>query len=395
MSFELPSKGFVFWPIGTGDSSTIVVVEDDIVVQVDLHHLESAGDDDDPRTPIVDELERLLPKRDKRPYLAVFILTHPDKDHILGFKDLLDRVDIGEIWHTPRIFREYNKDLCDDAIAFKNEVKRRRDKTIETGGDTSSGDRVRVIGHDDIFENDDYKDFPDKWRSIPSDIVSKLDGEDLSESFEAFIHAPFKDNAAGERNETSLALHITLKEGEKVGKTLLLGDLSYPTIKQIFDITKERERPERLEWNALLSPHHCSKKVMYWKESDDDKEQFKPDIMDDFESAQLDPAYIIASSDSDFSDKKGKNPPHAKARKRYEEILESNELFKCTQEHPNTEDPEPIKFELTGEGFKYIDPKEASEEDSKSSKASDLSAAVRAARGSSEPPAPTSRLWVR
>ena len=60
----------------------------------------------------------LLPEDDGKPSLAVFVLTHPDEDHCLGFKDLLKRVKIGEIWFTPRVFREYSKDLSDDAKAF-------------------------------------------------------------------------------------------------------------------------------------------------------------------------------------------------------------------------------------------------------------------------------------
>src|SRR5260370_39647436 len=59
--FALPEKGFVQWPVGTGDSTTICVT-DEIVMQVDLHHLGSSEKDDDPHTPIVDRLIALLPK---------------------------------------------------------------------------------------------------------------------------------------------------------------------------------------------------------------------------------------------------------------------------------------------------------------------------------------------
>ena len=53
-----------------------------------------------------------MPKRNNRPYLAAFLLTHADKDHCLGFADLLTKVDIGELWATPRLWRE----LLDDDI---------------------------------------------------------------------------------------------------------------------------------------------------------------------------------------------------------------------------------------------------------------------------------------
>ena len=38
--FALPKQGFVFWPVGTGDSSTIVAKENELVMQIDLHHSE-------------------------------------------------------------------------------------------------------------------------------------------------------------------------------------------------------------------------------------------------------------------------------------------------------------------------------------------------------------------
>src|SRR5882724_3272707 len=158
----LPKKGFVFWPVGTGDSTTIVVKENEIVVQFDLHHMQKADDSNDPAWPLIDELVRLLPKRNGKPYLSVFMLSHPDLDHILGFGELLKKVTIGEIWHTPRIFRDYEdeKPLCDDAEVFRKEVDRRRKAIIADPKNVKAGDRVRVIGHDDILNEDRYKNLP-------------------------------------------------------------------------------------------------------------------------------------------------------------------------------------------------------------------------------------------
>ena len=61
-----------------GDSTTIVV-DDDHVIQVDLHDMAQADLDGAVVTPVVDELAACLPKRDGRPYLSVFALTHADR----------------------------------------------------------------------------------------------------------------------------------------------------------------------------------------------------------------------------------------------------------------------------------------------------------------------------
>ncbi len=379
MSIELPEQGFIFWPVGTGDSTTIVV-DDSTVIQVDLHNTEKSDDENEDAYHIIDELKEILPKKDGKPFLSVFALTHPDKDHIQGFEELLDEVIIGEIWHTPRIFLEYQKDLCEDASVFKKEVERRKEATIDDPSGVESGDRVRVFGHDDIFEEADYEDFPEEYKSYPGTTLSKINGADYSNTFEIFIHAPFKDGNAGERNETSLAIQVTLINEHSVGKALLFGDLSYPTLKRIYDKTHEEENDEYLEWDILLSPHHCSKKAMYWKDEEDGEEEFKQDIMNEFEESSLEEAYIIASSESNFTDGKGDNPPHQKARNQYEKIVDGNH-FICTHEYEPTDGIEPVIFEISDQGF-YLKSGELKSQDS----AKKLSSGIAAARGSTETP---------
>ena len=130
----LPERGIIFWPVGCGDSTT-VVVDADTVVQIDIHYVEDSEGDDGPRIPVVDELVELLPKKDGKPYLAVFGATHLDKDHTQGFAELLDRVTIGDLWFTPRVLWEQDQDeLCDDA---------RRSATRPSGGSTSSRPTAR------------------------------------------------------------------------------------------------------------------------------------------------------------------------------------------------------------------------------------------------------------
>ncbi len=377
-SFELPESGFLFWPVGTGDSTTICV-DPDSVMQVDLRHLSSAEDEDDPHAPIIDRLEESLPTRDGESYLAVFLLTHPDQDHCLGFEDLLDRIHIGEIWFTPRIFREYTKDLCDDAKAFRKEAKRRVKETIDQDGDAESGNRVRIIGYDDLLAEDDYKDFPEERLTVPGNTITELDAEEHEDNFRAFVHAPFKDDAAGERNDTSVSLQITLSNDDASGRLLFFGDLAYPTIRNVFD----RSDDEDLKWNVMLSAHHCSKSVMYQKNENGDNDVLKRDILDEMERVEEDDGRIISSSEPvPGSNKVGDNPPHAKAKRRYEEIAQMG--FWCTQEYPNEDKPEPMVFELTSDGLQF----DASEEskDEAAAKATASATGIATARGNSEPP---------
>jgi hypothetical protein len=356
MSEVLPDLGAVFWPVGTGDSSTVVVNEDTLM-QVDLHDLAKADDEDTHEVPIVDLLVEALPKgKDGKPYLAVFALTHADKDHCSGFQELLDQVTIGELWATPRLWREFDDpeapEPCKDAIAFQEESVRRvaaTKKAVADGTDSASGDRILVVGYDTDHDKHAYSELPDEYLATPGDSVTKLDGVDFAGRFEAFIHAPFKNDCAEARNDTSLSMQVTLTEdGGQDGKMLLFGDLAHDTIMKIFEYSEKKKRENYLERNLLLAPHHCSKKVMYVRE--DGKDVLKKDVLDAFEKHARDGAVIVSSScPIPAKDVDGNNPPHRKAADRYREIVDSGH-FLCTMEWPSKADPSPVVFGVDASG---------------------------------------------
>jgi beta-lactamase superfamily II metal-dependent hydrolase len=372
-------KCVYFWPVGTGDSTTFVVRGDEIVFQVDLRHSQKSEDDESDCVPIIDRLEEHLPKVGGRPYLSAFALTHPDKDHIQGFESLLDRVEIGELWFTPRIFREHDDDpdsLREDAKAFREEAHRRVTATIEAGGDPGAGNRVRLIGYDTLLEEEHYKGFPKEFFSIPGQVVEMLDGQDMTGEFRAFIHAPFKqDETVGDRNDTSLALQVILGDDPSAGGVLLFGDHKYPVLRKIFDFSMSNGNDENLRWQVLLAPHHCSKSAMYQDENG--KDVLKQDILDDLEEYQVGNGYVIASSNCiPQSNEDGDNPPHAIAKKRYEEIVAGG--FLCT--HDDGGHAEPLRFIVNGTDLTY----DAKNKEGKSAGA--LTAAVSDARGSETVP---------
>jgi hypothetical protein len=381
--FQLPNKkGVVVWPVGTGDSTTLVLQPGKMTMQIDLRHLEKADDPEEPECAIIDHLAKVLPKRNGRPYLAVFALTHPDKDHIQGFKELLKKVDIGELWHTPKIFRDHEDDdeaMCEDALAFRAEAHRRRAAMTTNPKNVKSGDRLRVIGHDDILKEDEYSGLPEDCKSRPGDKVSIVDGVNLAGHFEAFIHAPFKDDQASSKNNTSLSLNIVLWEGNKCAQFFFFGDREYPSITQIFDVTEAGNNKAYLYWDVMLCSHHCSKKVMYWQDEGDEDETFKKDIMDRFQKYARKGAYIVSSSHAEFTDGEGDNPPHKRARNRYEEIVKAGG-FLCTHEHPSKKSSRPMVFTVTEQGLRFEDTRSVGKA------APALMAAVTTARGSTQPP---------
>lgn len=353
MTIEVPDSGLIFWPVGTGDSVT-VVVKDDVFLQVDLRHMEKSEDSDDTAWAVIDELVEILPKRDGRPYLPVFVLTHPDEDHCRGYAEFRSKVLIGELWMSPRTFREYrDKDstLCDDARDFHNDAMQRVRATIAAAGDPGAGKRIRIIGHDSILDEEEFRDFPQEFRSVPGDCITFFDGSEHGESFEAIVLAPFEEDSDGDdRNACSLAFQISLYK-DSIGevKALLMGDLPYPVIRRIFD----KSVSDALAWNIMLTPHHCSKSAMFWKEDEDSEETLKDDIVRDWSNAALKPNFVVSSSTPiPATNDPGDNPPHAKAKEQYMTFAEE---FMCTHEHPDKDNPQPIIFEVSGEnGFQQV-----------------------------------------
>jgi hypothetical protein len=376
---EFPEQGLIFWPVGCGDSTTLVVDRDEeVIVQIDLHHVADSEDPEDTRMPIVDELIALLPKRNGEPYLAAFGATHLDKDHIQGFADLLDEVTIGDLWFTPRVLWAQDQDeLCEDAKAFVKEAKRRIEK-MKAQGSVGSGDRIRIIGFSDALEehSDIYKDLPEGSVTTPGSEFHSIDGQDRSEVFRAFVHAPFKQDAEAERNHTSFGLQVTLTRGNETLRTMLLGDLSYPTVKRIF----EQSEADDLAWDVFLAPHHCSKAVMYGRDEGETEDTLKRPLLDAIEDAAGENPYIVASStEIPDADQPGDNPPHADAAKRYRELVPEGN-FLCTAEYPNKNAPEPIVFEPGADGAEL---QEAAGE--AAARSSSTPAAVASARGATRP----------
>ncbi len=380
---KLNNKAVVFWPVGTGDSTTLVIKPSEVFIQIDIRHLEKADDPDEPEWPIIDYLVKILPKKNGKPYLALFILTHPDKDHIQGFTELLSKVHIGELWHTPAVFRDQSdqESLCDDAKAFRKEVHRRRKEILKNPNSITSGNRIRIIGYDDILGEDGYKELPTVCKSRPGEIVSYVDGADESNNFHVFIHAPFKDDQAKNKNNTSLSLNVVIREGSNYGQFFFFGDREYPTIKRIFETTEAvNKHTAYLNWDVMLCSHHCSKSVMFWQNDDEKEETFKKDILDYFDKYSRNKSgYFVSSSHSDFTDGSGDNPPHKKARRKYEDIAKAGH-FICTHEYPNKKSPEPLIFEIESGGFGFGDRRE------KGNGPSGLGALIIAARGGGEPP---------
>lgn len=140
-------------------------------ILLDMSIRAAADDPDDETVDVAEALRSRLDRDDQdRLYVSAFVQTHPDQDHIGGLRKHFhlgppeehdadsDKILINEIWSSPVVWRRADRrtgnGLCDDAIAFRDEARRRVNLYKKTGQVGAAGDRIRIIGEDEDGKTD-------------------------------------------------------------------------------------------------------------------------------------------------------------------------------------------------------------------------------------------------
>lgn len=350
-----------YYPVKNGDMS-LITLADKTTILIDCNiTVVSQDDEDKSRFDAKKDLIDSIQTRDSSPYVDVFILTHGDKDHCLGFKDnfyqgdpndyekkhrVAELIIMDAMWFSPMIAEQYTNTNED---AHQQEAERRlklhRDGSVDKD---LPGNRIRIIGYD---VNGEYEDL-DHLRSKPGDVVSRFNDRD-QDAFSIFIHAPFKihlDSPEKDKNSASIVFQARFKEynwsSDFSCQAMFGGDSDHTTWKQIVERTKrfgKDESEKALDWDLFMAPHHCS--WTYFNDTD------KDDIVDtSIEALEYgkDGSFIIASCKKIVND--DDNPPHYDAKKEYLKYVDSKEKFLNTDIEPSEEEPKPIIFDITSNG---------------------------------------------
>lgn len=341
-----------FYPVGNGDCDLITIGGASKKMMFDCNFRQKAEEDNDEMYDVLGDLldNELTTKKCGLPFLDAFLLTHPDQDHCRSFADKFylgdpdavpqsakdnNKILIGELWYSPRVFEELTGDLNADAKAFKKEAKRRMDiyKSNKNKAD-KDGNRIRIIGWTD---NPDLEGLEDRIVT-PGNTISKVNGTNCR-YFEMFIHAPFKVDIDGEdRNMTSIASQLRFKSEKNttdIARVFLGGDTEWRIMEIIMNETTD---DDYLKWDLMEAPHHCSYKFFA-----DDREEDPNQASLDFLEKSEDGAFVVSSSK--VVKKNSDNPPCQKAKNRYtDRVGESN--FFCTSGEKDDDTEKPIIFDI-------------------------------------------------
>ncbi|HEB85569.1 MAG TPA: metallohydrolase [Gammaproteobacteria bacterium] len=356
------NASITFSPVNNGDM-TLVELESGRTILIDTNIRAAADDPDDPTRDVAQGLRDRLKRDDQgRLYVDVFLLSHPDQDHCSGLDNHFhlgkpedhtgDKIFIREIWSSPLIFRRASKNhtLYPDAKKFNTEAKRRVIRYRESGLSVTDGDRIQILGRDENGKTDDLTGI-----LVEVDgLIDKVNGYyDTGMSARLLGPLPKSDDECEEealaKNRSSVILQFTITAAGGSCRFLTGGDAEVAIWERLWE--RHRNRTHWLEYDILLSPHHCSwHSLSYdsWSEQGEDAEVSKN--ARSALSQALSGANIVASSKPVKDD--DSDPPCIRAKREYEDILKPvTGEFRCTGEYPSEGKPAPMEYEVGRNGL--------------------------------------------
>jgi hypothetical protein len=369
----MPSN-LTFFPVGNGDMTLIKLADaNSTTILIDINIRTDADSPNLPMRDVAKDLRDRLKNDDSgRPYVDVFLLSHPDQDHCRGLErhfylgplaDYPDdkkpqnekRIVIREIWSSPIVFRRASRNhvLCSDAKAFNCEARRRVKVNREKGFSVADGDRITVLAEDENGKTDDLG--PILWKT--GEKSSRIHGKDFSGQFSGHLLAPLKCEGDPEleedlsKNHSSVIINFKLAAGPLTPdgvKFLSGGDAEVLIWTKLWE--KYNDTPEVLEYDVMQAPHHCSWHSLSYDSWSYKKEEAKVEQPARNALGQARAGAVIVASCKPIQDD-DVDPPCIRAKREYLDILKPRSgTFLCTDEYPKESAPEPYVLTVTAQG---------------------------------------------
>lgn len=362
-----------FFPVDNGDMTLVKLCDlDSTSLLIDINiRLDAEDQTTETRDVAKDLRDRLKSDDNGRPYVDAFLLSHPDEDHCRGLArhfhlgalsdypdDDLARHDkkivIREMWSSPIVFRRASKlhVLCNDALAFAAEARRRVKKNRDANFVVDDGDRIQIMGEDIDGKTDALTPILRKVNSSFSTIGGKT-----CSAFSARLLGPLSaddDDQLEEaltKNDSSVILNMTLAADADTpdgAKFLTGGDA------EVFIWNRQWQQHadecEVLQYDLLQTPHHCSWRSFSFDSWSDMREDAKVDADARRALSQTRPGAVVVASCKPIADDDN-DPPCIRAKREYLSIANNaNGQFYCTGEYPTAKAPEPLVFTVTAHG---------------------------------------------
>ena len=345
-----------FYPVGNGDCSQIILANKKRLL-FDYCHRRKAEDKDDPRIDLQKALSDELTAA-RRDGFDVVALTHLDDDHIANSTDFFylehakkyqskGRKGIAVLWVPAAAILE--KGLTGEAAVWRSEARYRLKR----------GKGIRVFSRPsklaDWLKSEGLS--LEKRRHLITDAGQLVPGfTRKSDGVEFFVHSPFAKHADGGtvlRNESALIFHATFEVSDRKTRYLMVGDSTWEILEEIVDITRDRGRDERLQWDLYNVPHHCSYLALGPEKG---KDRTDPVANVKWLLNQCQNGGIAVSSSDPIPGKDTTDPPHRQAAATYRKAIAQNQgrKFAVTMEHPSTKLPKVLEIDVGARGVTLL-----------------------------------------
>ena len=343
------------YPLGNADCCLVRLADNRALV---LDFAATRGDEaEDPRIDLPKALREDIGDRNDVDVLAI---SHLDEDHYKGVSEVFflehaakyqdsDRIEIGELWVPAAVIVEKGPD-AEEARIIQAEARYRM----------KQGKGIRVFSRPKSLEawlNGQGLKLSDRAHLI-TDAGCLIPGFSFdSGGVEIFVHSPFAQAAADGtvimRNSTSLALHATFKVNAHQTRVFFGADLDHEDLTGVVTATQKHANEDRLEWDVVKVPHHCSYLSLGPEKGTRETEPV-PEVAWLYEKQGQSGAILVSCSDpiplEDTND-----PPHRQAAKYYQhQTNQARGEFVVTMEHPKKSAPERLIIEIGGLGASVL-----------------------------------------
>lgn len=342
-----------FFPSGNADSCLMDLAGGEKLL-FDYANMCDPDDWSDRRIDLAVALRDDLEHADRDSYNIV-AFTHADDDHIRGMSSFFSldhaakyqgtgRITIDELWVPAAVIVDDTLQEAEDSRALQDEARYRfkarqgirvfsrpaRLKGWLTKAGLSLTDRLHLI--------------TDAGRLVPT--FTRAD-----QGVEFFVHSPFAErldsDTVVDRNDCSLVLQAVFDVDGESTCLLLTADTTWENFEPMINITRHYGNEDRLIWDILKVPHHCSylslgpEKGMTTT-TPIDEVRWLLEEQGNRNAVAISPSWPIPIDDTD-------QPPHRQAASYYRGVV-GIANFKTTMEHPNVAKPEPLIITIDRNG---------------------------------------------
>lgn len=377
-----------FYPVGNADTFVIDLAGGEKII-FDYADRRNRKDETDKRCDLPAELRKDLGTRTN---YDAGVFTHLDQDHCDGMTDFFylehnkkfqgkaadgkERIKMVEMWVPAAVLTEEIKSE-QESLDIQNEAWHRlknKKGILVFSRPESLKDAIEKKG----IDYDEVKHLiVDAGKIVPT-------FNQTTHGVEFWVHSPHAHRQNQDevviRNDHALAILAAFKVDGIETKVQLFADVNHEVISDIVEVTKKKKNDARLEWDVLKVSHHCSY-LSLGPEKGTTKTKPVDEVKWLFEEAGHERGIIVSTSDPIPSNDDVTDPPHRQAAKYYRQVADDLDgTFKVTMEHPDESDPASLVIEISKDGASV------SEKDVQVQAAKNLSEAIAAARGATEPP---------